>query len=262
MNVSAVRLLSVRHVDGSGSALEANSQAHRRRYRSVHQQYLSVRPLTRAFGRPFTRLPKLHKAKRTIMSEILNLRRREFIVSALAAGGVLVIGTRPGVRGRGLRQVHPSWDRAAGADSAEFTPWILIAPDDTVTVRVTTPDIGNGTLTQAAALSWKNSEHLGTKSRSNRHRRIAISGRGGCLFQGRRLSRLFQRPARRTLRAWQPTCRSPPAPVNAWKSGRWPQMGCTSIRDRGKQQHPGSCPDGSEDTLRRGGCEGSGDHPR
>jgi isoquinoline 1-oxidoreductase subunit beta len=92
------------------------------------------------------------------MSEILNLQRREFIVSALAVGGVLAIGTRPGVADAASADATV-WARAAGTGSVEFTPWILIAPDDTVTVRVTMPDVGNGTLTQAAAFVM---EELGT----------------------------------------------------------------------------------------------------
>jgi isoquinoline 1-oxidoreductase beta subunit len=92
------------------------------------------------------------------VSDTINGKRREFIVSVVAAGGALAIGTRLGA-------VHAAsadatvWDMAAGAGSAEFTPWLLIAPDDTVTVRVTAPDVGNGTLTQAAAFVM---EELGT----------------------------------------------------------------------------------------------------
>jgi len=73
-----------------------------------------------------------------------DLSRRQFIVSTLAAGGALVIGTRSG-----FAAVRDTVPLAAG--TSEFTPWLTIAKDDTVTVRVTTPDIGNGTLTQAAA---------------------------------------------------------------------------------------------------------------
>ncbi|MET0660751.1 MAG: molybdopterin cofactor-binding domain-containing protein, partial [Steroidobacteraceae bacterium] len=36
------------------------------------------------------------------------------------------------------------------AREIEFSPWVTIAPDDTVTVRVATPEIGNGVLTQGA----------------------------------------------------------------------------------------------------------------
>src|SRR3977135_1861451 len=93
-----------------------------------------------------------------IMSESPGLDRRQFIVSALAMGGALVVGTRPDPADAASANAT-LWDKAAGAGSAEFTPWILIAPDDTVTVRVTTPDIGNGTLTQAAAFVM---EELGT----------------------------------------------------------------------------------------------------
>ena len=84
------------------------------------------------------------------MSETINVQRREFITSAVVAGGALAIGTRLGTVHAG--SADPTvWDKAAAAGTAEFTPWLLIAPDDTVTVRVTAPDVGNGTLTQAAA---------------------------------------------------------------------------------------------------------------
>lgn len=43
------------------------------------------------------------------------------------------------------------WDKDDPNGSVEFSPWLSIAPDDTVIVRVTTPDIGNGVLTQASA---------------------------------------------------------------------------------------------------------------
>jgi isoquinoline 1-oxidoreductase beta subunit len=84
------------------------------------------------------------------MSGASELSRRQFIVSALAAGGALVLGFSEQRANAAEPQVIP-WDKPDLNGSLEFTPWLSIAPDDTVSVRVTTPDIGNGVLTQAAA---------------------------------------------------------------------------------------------------------------
>ena len=92
------------------------------------------------------------------MTEVTALDRRQFVLSTLAAGGVLVMGLRE----EGALAAQPQammWDKDDPAGSSEFTPWLSIAPDDTVIVRVTTPDIGNGVMTQAAAFVM---EELGT----------------------------------------------------------------------------------------------------
>src|SRR5689334_15824468 len=79
----------------------------------------------------------------------LALDRRKFLVSATVVGGGMALGI-----GREARAAAPAapigpWgpDSPAGI---EFSPWIEIAPDDTVTVRVPQPEIGNGAMTQAA----------------------------------------------------------------------------------------------------------------
>ncbi len=63
------------------------------------------------------------------------LNRRTFVVSALAAGGGLTLSIS---------------DAHATRTADEFTPWLTIGSDDTVTVRVATPEIGNGAMTQCA----------------------------------------------------------------------------------------------------------------
>jgi isoquinoline 1-oxidoreductase subunit beta len=84
------------------------------------------------------------------MSAVPILDRRQFVCSTLAAGGVLVLGIRDTVAQAAEGEVAP-WVKDNAVGSVEFTPWLSIAPDDTVVVRVTTPDIGNGVLTQASA---------------------------------------------------------------------------------------------------------------
>lgn len=69
--------------------------------------------------------------------------RRAFMVRGSLVGGGLAVGIAPGAS---LAATSP--------DSApvEMTPWIVIAPDNTVTVRVATPEFGNGAMTQSVAL--------------------------------------------------------------------------------------------------------------
>jgi isoquinoline 1-oxidoreductase beta subunit len=92
------------------------------------------------------------------MNTDTSLDRRQFVCSTLAAGGVLVLGLADETALAAQAQTMP-WDKDDPLGSSEFTPWLSIAPDDTVVVRVTAPDIGNGILTQAAAFVM---EELGT----------------------------------------------------------------------------------------------------
>jgi isoquinoline 1-oxidoreductase subunit beta len=67
------------------------------------------------------------------------LDRRQFLVRTSAVGGALVIGLQP---------AHGA--EAAPTVSAAPSTWLKIAPDDTVTVYVPTPESGNGAMTQCA----------------------------------------------------------------------------------------------------------------
>lgn len=73
--------------------------------------------------------------------------RRSFLIGSMAVGGALVIGTRA----MAAAEAMPWAKEEAAAGAADFTPWLNIGADDTVTVRVTAVDIGNGTLTQIAS---------------------------------------------------------------------------------------------------------------
>ncbi len=66
------------------------------------------------------------------------LSRRVFVVTAAAAGGGFALGFHvPGA----LRTAH------ASAKGPEVTAWVVIEPDDTVTIRVARSEMGQGTLT-------------------------------------------------------------------------------------------------------------------
>jgi isoquinoline 1-oxidoreductase beta subunit len=68
--------------------------------------------------------------------------RRQFIIAASVMGGGLALGIIP-------REANSA---AATSSPSELTPWIIIAPDSTVTVRVPGPEAGTGGTTQVAML--------------------------------------------------------------------------------------------------------------
>lgn len=82
------------------------------------------------------------------MAEI-NLNRRGFLVSTTVAAGGMALAFSP-ARAAGAA---PARQGPWGPDAAkgnEFTAWIEIGADDTVTMRVPNPESGNGTMTQMA----------------------------------------------------------------------------------------------------------------
>lgn len=85
------------------------------------------------------------------MGKIQDLDRRRFLITASAVGGGLAIGfsSAPGEAVTGAAPLAGPWG-GGPLTGAEFTPWLMIAPDNTVTVRVASPETGNGVMTQAA----------------------------------------------------------------------------------------------------------------
>ncbi len=78
----------------------------------------------------------------TYQPQLATLSRRGFVIAALSAAGGMVLGVRP-----------------AGADGAtEVSAWIVIDPDDSVTIRVSKSEMGQGIFT---ALPMLVAEELG-----------------------------------------------------------------------------------------------------
>jgi len=76
------------------------------------------------------------------------LRRRDFLVSSAVVGGGLALSVSP-VRAESAPAAHGPW-AVDGDGGAEMHAWISIAPDDTVTIRVPNPEVGDGAATQVA----------------------------------------------------------------------------------------------------------------
>ena len=75
------------------------------------------------------------------------LSRRAFLITTAAVAGGMALGIGPAE----AQNISPApWGVAPGAGATEISAWIVIGADDTVTVRVPTPEIGNGIMTQIA----------------------------------------------------------------------------------------------------------------
>ena len=70
----------------------------------------------------------------TVLSEQMSLSRRGFIFAALTAAGGLMLGIRP------LMASSPESGNEIGA-------WIVIDPDETITIRVAKSEMGQGVYT-------------------------------------------------------------------------------------------------------------------
>jgi isoquinoline 1-oxidoreductase subunit beta len=91
------------------------------------------------------------------MSMNRETNRREFIVTAAAVGGGMTLGiafTKGEVRGAALaaKVSGRPWESLAGKGDVEVGPWVVIAPDDTVTLRIGQSEMGQGVITSCAKL--------------------------------------------------------------------------------------------------------------
>ena len=91
------------------------------------------------------------------MSMNRETNRREFIVTAAAVGGGMTLGiafTKGEVRRAAVAAKVPGrpWESLAGKGDVEVGPWVVIAPDDTVTLRIGQSEMGQGVITSCAKL--------------------------------------------------------------------------------------------------------------
>ena len=74
--------------------------------------------------------------------------RRGFVISAAAAGGGLALGISWAAETDAAEVRLQLSDTPLAGGSTEFSPWLTVARDGVVTVRVAQPEIGNGVVTQ------------------------------------------------------------------------------------------------------------------
>jgi len=85
------------------------------------------------------------------------MSRREFVVTTFAVGGGLALGLsfpkneaeRAAIA---VRLSGRPWESLAGKSDSEVGPWLMIAPDDTVTIRVGQSEMGQGVITSCAKM--------------------------------------------------------------------------------------------------------------
>jgi isoquinoline 1-oxidoreductase beta subunit len=85
------------------------------------------------------------------------MSRREFVVTTFAVGGGLALGLsfpkneaeRAAIA---VRLSGRPWESLAGKSDIEVGPWLMIAPDDTVTIRVGQSEMGQGVITSCAKM--------------------------------------------------------------------------------------------------------------
>jgi isoquinoline 1-oxidoreductase subunit beta len=94
------------------------------------------------------------------MSDAHEMSRRQFVVTTLAVGGGFALGIsflEHGANGAGAASVAAKisgrpWESLAGASDVEVGPWLMIAPDDTVTIRIGQSEMGQGVVTSCAKM--------------------------------------------------------------------------------------------------------------
>jgi isoquinoline 1-oxidoreductase beta subunit len=105
------------------------------------------------------------------------ISRRQFIVSSAAFGGGMALGIVAADSAEAAFLGPLPWVEADALPGAELNPWISIGADDIVTIRVATPEIGNGAMTQTPMLVAEERPATGTRSVPNSRRPVAIIAR-------------------------------------------------------------------------------------
>jgi isoquinoline 1-oxidoreductase beta subunit len=91
------------------------------------------------------------------MTAISGMSRREFVVTTIAVGGGLALGlsfpkNEAESADIAVRLSGRPWESLAGKSDIEVGPWLMIAPDDTVTIRVGQSEMGQGVITSCAKM--------------------------------------------------------------------------------------------------------------
>ena len=107
----------------------------------VRSPWSSVGQRTKDLGRTKDQGPRTQDA---------SIDRREFLATVAAAQGVFVLGFW--VPSRAEAQTTPAAAWYEDPATREINAWIVIAPDDTVTIRIAQTELGQGVWTSNAMM--------------------------------------------------------------------------------------------------------------
>src|SRR5258708_25090982 len=132
-----MRLLSVRDDHGGRGVAQRKAEADRCGHRPLHYQHLPLRRLptgTRGDSRRCERVKR-----KAVMNYMRKMSRRNFVVTAAAAGGGLALGLDIPLGGLPVTRAQEG--------SPEINAWGVVQRDDTLVIRVARPEMGQGTHT-------------------------------------------------------------------------------------------------------------------
>ncbi len=90
-------------------------------------------------------------------TKLSKMNRREFVVTSFAFGGGLALSLVFPRNAAEAQSLSPQiagmpWEALAGKEGVEINPWLVIGPDDTVTIRVAQSEMGQATFTSWAKM--------------------------------------------------------------------------------------------------------------
>jgi len=116
------------------------------------------------------------------MAVIKGMDRREFMVTTLTVGGGFALAlTFPRIRVEAAAKVakipDKPWESLVGKGETEINPWLVVAPDDTVTIRVAQSEMGKRHLLPVRRWFAKSLNATGPRCARNTRPLIATSAR-------------------------------------------------------------------------------------
>src|ERR1700738_2914924 len=132
-----MRILPERNDHGGGGVAQRKTKADRCRHRCRNYEYLPLRYIP-AYPRGDPRRGRRLRLMEVVMTFIPKIDRRSLLASAAAIGGAFVLGFELPIRS----------DTAHAANGApEINAWIVIHPDDSITLRYPRAEMGQGSYT-------------------------------------------------------------------------------------------------------------------